>query len=165
MEIILPRPHKAQLEVLNSPARFKVLMCGRRFGKSSLAQIIGSMSALKGETVAYVTPTYLLAKVFFNEVIKLFPTGFVTDNRSDLIIDFPTGGQIRFFTGERIDSMRGLKFHYCIIDEAPYLKNLKDSWQNVIRPTLTDYKGGGLFVSTPRGKDFFYSLYFNAVGS
>lgn len=164
MEIILPNPHKAQLEVLESKARFKVMMCGRRFGKSLISQVIASIGALKGERIAYLTPTYLLAKVFFDDVVKLFPASLIKENRSDLIIDFPTGGQIRFFTGERIDTMRGLKFHYCIVDEAPYLKNLEDAWFNVVRPTLTDYKGGALFVSTPRGREFFYSLFLRDDG-
>jgi hypothetical protein len=30
---------------------------------------------------------------------------------------------------------------------------------NSIRPTLTDYKGDALFLSTPRGRNFFFSLY------
>jgi hypothetical protein len=158
-EITLPKPHDAQQQILNSKKRFKVAMCGRRFGKSLIAQNASIEKALTGQRVFYVTPTFLLAKSFFNDITHLLPSNIVTANKSDLIIDFITGGQIRFFTGERLDTMRGLKFHYGIVDEAPYLKNLKDDWNNIIRPTLTDYKGGALFISTPRGKDFFYSLW------
>ena len=45
-----------------------------------------------------------------------------------------------------------------IVDEASYVKDLKEAWERVIRPTLTDYSGKALFVSTPRGFDYFYSL-------
>lgn len=60
MEIILPQPHKTQLPVLESKSRFIVLMCGRRWGKSLVSQVIAIKEALQGKSVAYVTPTYLL---------------------------------------------------------------------------------------------------------
>jgi len=64
MEIILPIPHPAQEKVLKSKARFRVLMCGRRFGKSLISQVITSVESIRGKQVAYITPTYQLAKVF-----------------------------------------------------------------------------------------------------
>lgn len=133
-------------------------MCGRRFGKSELSQIEIITSALKGEQVAYITPTYNLAKTFFDKLVKVVP--FQT-NRSDLHIKFPTGGEISFFTGERLDNLRGRKFHLAVIDEASFIANLEDGWLNSIRPTLTDYIGRALFLSTPKGRNFFYSLYMN----
>jgi hypothetical protein len=109
--------------------------------------------------VAYITPTYQLGKIFFLEILKLIPEKLCKYNQSDLVINMITGGSIRFFTGERLDSMRGLKFHMVIVDEASYIHNLEDGWLNSIRPTLTDYKGKAIFLSTPKGKNFFYSLF------
>jgi hypothetical protein len=163
MEIILPIPHQAQKKVLQSKARFRVLMCGRRFGKSLISQVISSVESLKGQQVAYITPTYHLAKVFFDELCKLLPIEVAIANRSDLTLKLITGGSIRFFTGERLDNLRGLKFHYVIIDEASFIPNLEEGWLNSIRPTLTDYQGKALFVSTPKGKNFFYSLYLKGL--
>ena len=156
--IILKKPHDAQKQVLNSKARFIVLMCGRRWGKSLICQNISIKDALKGRLVAYITPTYQLAKVFFEDMSKIIPTEIATMNKSDLTFHFVTGGVIRFFTGEKLDNLRGQKFHRAILDEAPYIKNLEQGWLNSIRPTLTDFKGSAIFVSTPRGKDYFYSL-------
>ena len=121
MEIILPQPHSTQLPVLESNSRFITLMCGRRWGKSLVSQVIAITEALKGKSVAYVTPTFLLSKVFFNELLKLLPESQYKANRSDLILEFRTGGMIRFFTGTRLDSFRGLKFHKVIIDEASFI--------------------------------------------
>lgn len=163
MEIILPIPHEAQRKVLGSKARFRVLMCGRRFGKSLISQVISSVESLKGQQVAYITPTYHLAKVFFDELCRLLPMEVAVANRSDLTLKLMTGGTIRFFTGERLDNLRGLKFHYVIIDEASFIPDLENGWLNSIRPTLTDYKGKALFVSTPKGKNFFYSLYLKGL--
>jgi len=159
IEIKLPKPHAAQRAVLESPARFRVMMCGRRFGKSLISQNISIENGIANKKVAYITPTYQLGKTFFQEICKVLPEKIYKKNESDLTISFITGGQIRFFTGERLDALRGLKFHLVIIDEASYIANLKDGWLNSIRPTLTDYKGLAIFLSTPRGKNFFYSLY------
>jgi phage FluMu gp28-like protein len=159
VEVTLKKPHSAQQAVLNSAARFRVMMCGRRFGKSLISQDISIDRGINKEFVAYITPTYQLGKIFFQEVIKCLPPEIYRKNEADLVINFITGGSIRFFTGERLDAMRGLKFHLVIIDEASYIPNLQDGWNNSIRPTLTDYKGKAIFLSTPKGRNFFYSLY------
>jgi phage FluMu gp28-like protein len=105
-----------------------------------------------------------LAKVFFDEIAKIVPSEIATSNRSDLTFKFITGGEIRFFTGERLDNFRGLRLHNVIIDEAAYIPHLQDAWNNAIRPTLTDFQGKAIFISTPRGKDFFYGLYLRNEG-
>lgn len=162
--IQLNKPHDGQRAVLESDARFKVLMCGRRWGKSLISKNISITEALNGRITGYVTPTYALAKVFFDEIAKIVPSEIATPNRSDLTFKFVTGGEIRFFTGERLDNFRGLRLHNVIIDEAAYIPHLQDAWNNAIRPTLTDFEGKALFISTPRGKDFFYGLYLRNEG-
>lgn len=156
MRIELPKPHINQVPILQSKNRFRVVMCGRRFGKSELSQIEIITAALKGQTVAYITPTYNLAKTFFDKLAKTIP---FPANRSELLLTMPTGGTIQFFTGERLDNLRGRKFHLVVVDEASFIPNLEDGWLNSIRPTLTDYKGRALFLSTPKGKNYFYSLF------
>ena len=161
MRIELPKPHTNQLQILESKARFIVVMCGRRFGKSELSQIRIITSAIQGKRVAYITPTYKLAKTFFERLISVVP---FPNNKSDLLIEFPNGGTIEFYTGERLDNLRGRKFHLVVIDEASYIPDLENGWLNSIRPTLTDYKGNAMFLSTPKGKNYFYSLYLKGSG-
>ena len=162
--IELNNPHEGQRAVLESDARFKVLMCGRRWGKSLISKNISITEALAGRITGYVTPTYHLAKVFFDDIAKIIPSEIAQANKSDLTFKFVTGGEIRFFTGERLDNFRGLRLHNVIIDEAAYIPHLQDAWNNAIRPTLTDFEGKALFISTPRGKDFFYNLYLRNSG-
>ena len=156
MQILLPSPHINQQKILENDKRFRVIMCGRRFGKSELSQILSVTYASRGLSVAYITPTYGLAKVFFSKLTEALP---FPNNKSDLKIAFPTGGEIEFFTGERLDNLRGRKFHLVIVDEASFIPDLENGWNNSIRPTLTDYKGKAVFLSTPKGKNFFYSLF------
>lgn len=160
MILELPQPHTNQKSILESEARFRVVLCGRRFGKSELSQIELITKALVGQQVAYITPTYSLATTFFDKLAKTLP---FPNNRSDKVINFPNSGSVQFFTGERLDNLRGRKFHFIVIDEASFIPDLEDGWLNSIRPTLTDYKGRALFLSTPKGKNFFYSLYMKGV--
>jgi hypothetical protein len=98
MQIFLPKPHINQQKILECDKRFRVVMCGRRFGKSELSQILSVAYAVKGYSVAYITPTYGLAKVFFG---KLTDSLELPKNKSDLKIDFPNGGQIELFTDRK----------------------------------------------------------------
>ena len=157
MILELPEAHINQTKILESTARFRVVMCGRRFGKSELSQVEIISNAIQGMNVAYITPTYKLAKTFFEKLTQSLPT--FENNKSDLTIHFPNSGTVEFFTGERLDNLRGRKFHLVVIDEASFIPDLEDGWLNSIRPTLTDYQGRALFLSTPRGKNYFYSLY------
>jgi hypothetical protein len=161
MRIELSEPHINQQVILDNSSRFRVVMCGRRFGKSELSQIEIISEALRGHNVAYITPTYKLAKTFFEKLATLIP---FPANKSELIIQFTTGGTVEFFTGERLDNLRGRKFHFVVVDEASFIPNLEDGWLNSIRPTLTDYKGKALFLSTPKGKNYFYSLFMKNEG-
>lgn len=160
MRIEVPELHINQQQINDSPKRFRVVMCGRRFGKSELSQVEMIANAVLGQYVAYITPTYALAKTFFDKLSFAVP---FESNRSDLTIKFPNGGSVQFFTGERLDNLRGRKFHFIVIDEASFIPDLENGWMNSIRPTLTDYKGRALFLSTPKGKNYFFSLYMKGI--
>src|ERR1700743_3092635 len=100
IELILPEPHPGQIDVLRSPARFKVLMCGRRWGKSLIAQWLTSKGALRNKRDAYIPPEFSLAKEFFKELLDQLPDAIIkSSNKSELTITFITGGYIRFFSG------------------------------------------------------------------
>jgi len=156
LQIEIPELHENQQAIFDCESRFRVVMCGRRFGKSELTQTEIIFEAVKGNSIAFITPTYKLAKYFFDKLITIIP---FENNKSELIVRFPNGGSVEFFTGERLDNLRGRKFHLLIVDEASFIPNLEDGWLNSMRPTLTDYKGKALYLSTPRGKNYFYSLY------
>jgi len=160
INIHLPKPHPSQQLVINTQKRFKVLQCGRRWGKSLVARIISINKMLKGEYIAYITPTFDLSEHFFTELMDTIPKELIDFyNKKDLRIKLITGGAIKFFSGESLERLRGYKFHYVIVDEAAYIPDLEKCWYSSIRPTLSDYMGGGLFISTPNGKEFFHSLY------
>ncbi|MET0463038.1 MAG: terminase family protein, partial [Chitinophagaceae bacterium] len=159
IKIKLPQPHPGQVKVIESTARNKVLMCGRQWGKTLVCRIISINLMLSSKALAYVTPTHLLGREFYQELLKLLPAEIIqSDNQTDRKIVLKTGGSIKFFSGEALDQFRGNKFHYVIIDEAAFIPDLKAAWK-AIRPTLMFYQGSSIWISTPNGKDFFYQQY------
>ncbi|MBN9295370.1 MAG: terminase family protein, partial [Filimonas sp.] len=80
-------------------------------------------------------------------------------NKADGLIELTNGGEISFFSGENPDQVRGHSFHKVIIDEAAMIPNLEDIWHGDIEPTLLEYSGKALIISTPKGRNFFYQLF------
>lgn len=156
----LKPPHATQKLVLEAfkTTRFITMCCGRRWGKSLISKTIAIIEGVKKKDICYITPQYRLAKKFFKEICNQLPKGIFKANKSDLIIEFITGGTISFFSGENMDAPRGSDYDILIIDEASFIKDLKYGWYNSLRPLLAKTKGKVLFISTPRGKDFFFEL-------
>lgn len=80
-------------------------------------------------------------------------------NKTDMRIQLTTGGTVDFWTLEDKDAGRGRKYHRIVVDEAAHARHLKEVWEKSIAPTLTDYCGAALFVSTPNGLNFFHDLF------
>lgn len=154
--------HGGQQRILESPARYKVIAAGRRFGKTLLAvEWLALMDggAIDGASVAFFSPTYkLLADVWADFERTLRPVTRKA-NRTEQRIELITGGKIDFWTLEDPDAGRGRKYHRLVIDEAAHARYLKEAWERAISPTLTDYQGAAWFISTPNGLNYFYELF------
>lgn len=162
--IKLPKPYSKQREILDDKSRFKVICAGRRVGKSTLCKIECAISILKGKRVSYITPEFGLAEKFYNDLIILFPEAVIkSQNKSRLHFTTITGGEIKFFSGEALHRVRGYEFDELIVDEAAYIPDLENEWNLSLRPLLMKTRGNVIFISTPKGKNFFYSLFQKGV--
>ncbi|WPQ65524.1 terminase family protein [Chitinophaga sancti] len=162
LRIQLKRPHVNQQKVIDCNSRFIVLQCGRRFGKSTVAQIISVKKLLSSPKsfVGYVAPTFDLCKLFYKEIIETLPAQLIkSENKAELQIELINGSFVKFHSGEALQSFRSRKYHLVIIDEAAFIPDLKDAYEQAIRPTLTDFKGRCIFISTPNGKNYYDSLF------
>lgn len=162
----LIKPYKLQKEIIEDYARFKVVCSGRRVGKSTLSIILACINLLEGKRVAYITPEYTLAEKFYDDIIENFPEEVIQrKNKARVSFTLKTGGMIKFFSGEAINRVRGWEFDYVIIDEAAYIPDLQFEWQQSIRPLLMKTKGKALFISTPNGRNYFYSLFQKGINN
>lgn len=116
-------------------------------------------SARPNSRIAYVAPTYQQARDIAWEQLKKDYLQSAEINETRLEISVVNGSRIFLRGWEAIESLRGQKFDFIVLDEVAMMKNFWRNWQEVIRPTLTDTKGEGLFISTPKGFNDFYELY------
>jgi hypothetical protein len=149
-----------QWTVFNSGARFRILVAGRRFGKTYLSLVELCRAAWpKGRLAWYVAPTYKQAKRIAWKPLKQMtrPYWASQPNETDLRIELNTGGTICLRGADNYDSLRGDGLDFLILDE--YASIARQAWPEVLRPALADKKGGALFIGTPRGYNHFYDLY------
>jgi predicted phage terminase large subunit-like protein len=154
--------HPGQRRVLDTPARFKVISAGRRFGKTLLAvEWLALMQggAIDGKPVAFFSPSYKLLLDVWADMERTLKPVTRKANRTEMRIELMTGGVIDFWTLEDKDAGRGRKYSRLVIDEAAHARYLKDAWERAISPTLTDFGGDAWFISTPNGMNYFYELF------
>jgi hypothetical protein len=152
----------AQGEVFTSRKRFRVLVAGRRFGKSYLSCIELLRGAIErpGETFFYAAPTYRMAKDIAWKVMKrLVPKAWIkSKNETDLKIELVNGSTIELKGTENAMALRGRSLAGVVLDEAAFMD--AEVWFEVIRPALADKQGWALFISTPDGTaSWFYDLW------
>jgi hypothetical protein len=160
-------PHSGQREVLASPARFKVLNCGRRWGKTKLAaHVITKKARQPNKMLWWVAPTYKIVKRGYTEVLKQLPPGVLThapppetnfDAGRSVVLHFKNGTRMEFYSAERPEGMLGEAVDLVVLDEAARMK--RAVWEQTIMPTLIDHLGTALLISTPRSRNWFWQVW------
>lgn len=159
--------HPAQSQIASDNHRFRVVNCGRRFGKTLLSvwEMFAVAVSKKDARIAYVAPTYQQARdIAWGELKRItrdVQAGIPNESRLEVKVKTQHGGEslITLRGWESIETLRGQAYDFIVLDEVSSYRNFWEHWQEVIRPTLTDRKGEALFISTPKGFNHFYDLY------
>ncbi len=149
------------MEVVRSEARFKVLACGRRWGKTRLATALCIAEALRGGRAWWVAPTYKVALVgwrMLKEMASGVPVAEIREG--NMTISFPGGGTITAKSADRPDGLRGEGLDFVSLDECAFMR--EDAWYNALRPALADRLGRAVFISTPAGRNWFWRVWQDA---
>lgn len=152
-----------QWEVIDHPARFRVVCAGRRFGKTFLAITYLLEQAKRTDTMNwYVAPTYRQAKQIAWKMLKrLCPRSWVTNyNETDLTVHLVNGSEVSLRGADNPDSLRGVSLNSAVLDE--YADMDAAVWPEVIRPALADRQGSAMFIGTPKGYNHFHGLWSDA---
>lgn len=158
LDIDLPSLYPVQRDIEANRARFQVLDIGRRAGKTYLGVHRALKRAKRGQLVGWFSPTYKYLVEAWRDLAR--PVKNIAHiNNTERRIEFANGGVIEAWSMTDPDAGRSRKYHQAIIDEAAKAPHLKVAWEESIRPTLTDYRGDALFLSTPKGLNYFYDLY------
>jgi hypothetical protein len=130
------------------------LVCGRRWGKSTILITLAVDAALSGKRVGLFTPTRTLMSPLLMEIAAaLRPVPRASVNTVLGEIRLPNGGHCDFWSVDHSQRAgRGRKYHLVLIDEAAHDEGyLKDAFPAAIAPTLLDYAGSIVEASTPNG--------------
>ena len=157
------KPHAAQLPIIKDARRFNVLVCGRRFGKTRLGIYMLAQKELYSLPCAWFAPTYKDILEVWREINTTLKPIITRSSIQERRVELAGGGTIEFWSLDNEDAGRGRKYKRVIIDEAAKAPYLQAAWEQAIRPTLTDYKGDAYFLSTPKGRNYFWRLYQRAL--
>jgi len=153
--------HRAQSRIYEDNTRFKVVVAGRRFGKTtvSIQHLIKVATRKKNAQVWYVAPTYGMAReIVWTKLKMALPTQWVAKTHESLLkITLKNGSVISLKGADRPDTLRGVGLDYIVLDEFQDMR--KGVWDEVLRPTLATTGGGALFIGTPKSFNHFHKLY------
>ena len=152
--------HEKQAEVFNNDCRFRVVVAGRRFGKTKLSMLeMLAWATKKGQKIWYVAPTYRMAKqIMWNDLKNHVPMEWVLKIReNELSMEFRNGSVISLRGADKPDSLRGVSLDFLVLDEVQDIA--PETWNTVLRPTLADRRGHALMIGTPKGYSQLYKLY------
>ena len=155
----------ALINALNNPKyRFVVGALSRRQGKTYIGNIVAQCVALvPGCHVLIVSPNYNLSNISFDlqrNLIKQFDLEIEKDNAKDRVIELSNGSTIRLGSVNQIDSVVGRSYDFVLFDEAA-LADGETAFNVAIRPTMDKPNSKALFISTPRGRNNWFSKFFN----
>lgn len=156
--MILPKLRTDQARIAKHPAKIKCLAMGRRWGKTVLGGAISGITLAQHGKVAWIAPTYKNTRPMWRWLLQATAEDVkarrMAVSKSDKTISTLNGGLLGIYSGDNIDSIRGEAFHVVIVDEASRIT--QEAYQDAIMPTLADYDGDTILISTPRGKNWFY---------
>jgi len=157
-------PHPDQRDKINQiqkeGVKYIVLTTGRQWGKTLLAQNLILKWAIEtpNQVLMWVSPVYSQARKVFTSIVNAtIDSGLVKDShKTNFTITFVNGSVIHFKSGERPDTLRGFTLDYLVVDEAAFLRD--DVYNLVLKPTIMVRGKKVLFISTPKGKNYLYSM-------
>lgn len=156
---------KPQTRIFKDQARFRVVVAGRRFGKTflSTAELIRAAMSGNQRNCWYIAPTYKAAKeIAWGMLLQAIPSEYITKtNETSLSLTLANGSVISLKGAEKPDNLRGRALDFCVLDEFADMR--KEAWFEVIRPSLSDRKGSAIFIGTPKGRNHFYDLWTKGV--
>jgi len=152
--------HSGQTEVYRDPSRFKVVVAGRRWGKTVLSRTtMISAACVANRRVWYVAPTYRMAKqIIWDDLREAIPRRWIKKiNETTMTIRLRNNSVIECKGADKPDTLRGVGLNYVVLDEVQDMK--WETWNEVIRPTLSSTGGHALFIGTPKAYNHLYDLY------
>jgi hypothetical protein len=160
---IILKAHRGQKVVLKDKRRFKVIVAGRRWGKTQISKIalIKAACLRRNQLVWYVAPTYQMARqILWDDLKRCIPKKLIIHNginETRMTIRLINGSRIELKGADNPDTLRGVGINFLVLDEFQDMK--RETWEEVLRPTLASTGGQVIFIGTPKQFNHLYDMY------
>ena len=165
IEPLLPTLHAGQTDIEADSTRFKMIVAGRRFGKTRYATRACLRVALGNRwwkpddrtpgRAWWVAPIYKTTNEGWEPLVfmaRQIPGSKIEKAERRIIL--PNGGRIEIRSADKPETLVGAGLDLVVLDEAGTMK--PDAWRESLRPTLSDRIGGALFIGTPKGYNWLW---------
>ena len=156
------KPHAGQVNLHRSCARFRILACGARWGKTTAAayEICAAMLD-QPDTYWCVGPIYSIANVIFKKILHIWlnnrPDFVEKYSESERYIKLINGAECHGKTADNPASLLAVGVKGMVLDEPALMK--EEVWQVFLQSRLNDKKGWALFTGTPKGKGWYWLIF------
>ncbi len=120
-----------QKQVYSDDTRFKVIVAGRRCGKSRLSAVsllVEGLRCPQGSAVMYVAPTQGQARqIIWDLLMELGREVISSSHVNNMDITLINGAKIYVRGSDRPDTLRGVSLTYLVLDEVADIK--ADTWE------------------------------------
>jgi hypothetical protein len=151
--------HAGQRAVYDATHRFKVVACGRRWGKTELGKALIAQAVQEGKWAWWLAPTYKMSAHVWRDLRYLLRAHDpkLSIAQADRRIELSGGGGLEVRSTHNPDLLRGAGLDYVVMDEAAFMPD--DVWAQVVRPMLMTTQGSALFISSPHGTNWFWRAF------
>jgi len=169
-------PHHGQHRAIEAmaKARFTVLVCGRRFGKTRAVAMRCIAELLRPDRrIWVVAPTHDLTRrvwramkpVLLKKVLPSLPQWGLVQPRIVRDIDSAQGRELELSNGsfiaaksaDNLTSLLGEGLDLAVLDESARMT--EEAWSSAILPALLDRRGKAVLATTPLGYDWNEELF------
>ncbi|KKK75567.1 hypothetical protein LCGC14_2872420, partial [marine sediment metagenome] len=155
-EYLEQTPHDKQREVLLSSQKNKVIVCGRRSGKTQMiaGELIRGAITREYKRQIVIAPRYKQTLIVYNKILELMHKGKRGNDILRVVQNpYPVieliGGGIDFGSADNPDSLRGEAYDRVFIDESAFIK---EGAMDAIKPLTFDTGAPIWETTTPWGK-------------
>ena len=151
---------KIRCQILKDKTRFKVIVAGRRWGKTHLALTWLLQGKLEeNERRWFIAPTYkqgkMIAFPILRQILRGHPLAHIKE--TELSVTLENGSEIAIKGADNEDNLRGAGLNRVVLDEYATMKPMV--WQEIVLPMLANTEGKAMFIGSPDGHNHFFDLY------
>lgn len=157
---------KIRCQILKDKTRFKVIVAGRRWGKTHLALTWLLQGKLEeNERRWFIAPTYkqgkMIAFPILRQILRGHPLAHIKE--TELSVTLENGSEIAIKGADNEDNLRGAGLNRVVLDEYATMKPMV--WQEIVLPMLANTEGKAMFIGSPDGHNHFFDLYMKGQGN